>query len=85
MFVGYNFNIPSVLAAKFEWNDEKLYSQIQDLKKTNPELKTLLAVGGWNHESFSSPFSQMVATEAKRKVSLSLLVSWLCMLCSVVF
>ena len=37
--------------AMYEWNDDKLYAQVQDLKKVNPELKTLLAIGGWNHEN----------------------------------
>ena len=37
--------------AMYEWNDDKLYAQVQDLKKANPALKTLLAIGGWNHEN----------------------------------
>ncbi|XP_072223953.1 acidic mammalian chitinase-like [Leuresthes tenuis] len=32
----------------FEWNDETLYKSFNGLKTRNPELKTLLAVGGWN-------------------------------------
>ncbi|KAI0227434.1 Acidic mammalian chitinase [Lamellibrachia satsuma] len=37
-----------------EWNDDStpemkgMYEQLNDLKTTNPYLKTLLAVGGWN-------------------------------------
>ncbi|XP_047609878.1 chitotriosidase-1 isoform X4 [Phacochoerus africanus] len=31
-----------------EWNDEALYKDFNGLKKMNPKLKTLLAVGGWN-------------------------------------
>ena len=55
--------------AKYEWNDEKMYQDFNGLKKTNPSLKTLLAVGGWEHEKKAvSPFSRMVATAAKRKV-----------------
>ena len=37
------------------------------LKKKNPALKTLLAVGGWTHEEKDSPFSKMVATAAGMK------------------
>ena len=37
------------------------------LKKKNPALKTLLAVGGWTHEEMDSPFSKMVATAAGMK------------------
>ena len=55
----------SILAAKHEWNDDLLYSQVQALKQANPNLKTLLAVGGWNHENVWSPFSDMVSTAAK--------------------
>ena len=35
----------------FEWNDDKMYARIMDLKKINPKLIILLAVGGWSHES----------------------------------
>ncbi|XP_033733481.1 probable chitinase 10 [Pecten maximus] len=31
--------------------DENLYKEINDLKKVNPKLKTMLAVGGWTQES----------------------------------
>ena len=52
----------------FEWNDDEMYVKFNDLKKQNPALKTLLAVGGWNHESGDvSPFSRMVSTAANRK------------------
>ena len=55
--------------AMFEWNDDQLYPRFNALKSKNPELRTLLAVGGWNHENFDSPFSKMVKTQATRKVS----------------
>jgi len=54
--------------AMFEWNDDQLYPRFNNLKKKNPGLKTLLAVGGWNHENYNSPFSRMVKTAASRKV-----------------
>ena len=55
--------------AMFEWNDDKMYARVNDLKKKNPELKTLLAIGGWNHENGAvSKFSRMVSTAASRKV-----------------
>ena len=54
---------------KYEWNDEQLYAELQGLKRTNPELQTLLAVGGWTHEGGDvSPFSRMVSTPANRTV-----------------
>ncbi|KAJ0037002.1 hypothetical protein NQD34_005679 [Periophthalmus magnuspinnatus] len=47
-----------------EWNDLDMYKLFSGLKQRNPNLKTLLAVGGWN---FGSPrFTAMVSTEASR-------------------
>ena len=50
----------------YEWNDPEMYEQFNALKNTNPDLKTLLAVGGWNFGS--EGFSQMVASQANRAV-----------------
>ena len=41
------------------------YERFNDLKKINPNLKTLLAVGGWNLAS--TPFTKMVATAESRQ------------------
>ncbi|CAG2218681.1 E3.2.1.14 [Mytilus edulis] len=55
----------------FEWNDEStpwmkgMYAKFNDLKTQNPNLKTLIAVGGWTLGS--KPFSKMVATDANRR------------------
>ena len=55
--------------AMFEWNDDKMYKKVNTLKHKNWYLKTLLAVGGWRHETGAvSPFSRMVSTAANRKV-----------------
>jgi len=35
----------------YEWNDDKMYPRMIKLKEKNPDLKILLAVGGWNHEN----------------------------------
>ena len=42
-----------------------MYERTTDLKKINPNLKILIAVGGWNFGS--GPFSDMVNNEALRK------------------
>ena len=64
----------------YEWNDDKLYERFNNLKNQNPDLRTLLAVGGWNHENTNSPFSKMVKTAASRKVfidsSIAMLRKW---------
>ena len=55
--------------AMYEWNDDIMYTRVNALKKKNPELKTMLAIGGWNHENGAvSKFSRMVSTAANRKV-----------------
>lgn len=59
------------LLTSFEWNDEStewsigMYQRVINMKQQNPNLKILLAVGGWNHNSM--PFSNMVRDERKRK------------------
>ena len=45
------------------------------MKKTNPNLKTLLAVGGWNAGSL--PFSDLVATKARRKTFINTTIAFL--------
>ena len=48
--------------------DETLYGEVDRLKQKNPNLKTLLAVGGWSHEGDAvSPFSRMVSSAGNRK------------------
>uniref|UniRef100_A0A672J9N9 Acidic mammalian chitinase n=1 Tax=Salarias fasciatus TaxID=181472 RepID=A0A672J9N9_SALFA len=47
-----------------EWNDDVLYKSFNGLKQRNPNLKTLLAVGGWNFGS--QKFTNMVSTQANR-------------------
>uniref|UniRef100_A0A3B4B7Q0 chitinase n=1 Tax=Periophthalmus magnuspinnatus TaxID=409849 RepID=A0A3B4B7Q0_9GOBI len=61
----YAFSIinPKNELVTYEWNDETLYKTFNGLK-SNPGLKTLLAVGGWN---FGSTFSIMVSTPANRQ------------------
>ncbi|GFO03262.1 chitinase [Plakobranchus ocellatus] len=67
----YSFaNLVNNRLVPFEWNDESTdhrlghYEQVTDLKKENPELKVLLAVGGWTMGS--NPFTEMVATPETR-------------------
>uniref|UniRef100_A0A3Q3WS32 Acidic mammalian chitinase n=1 Tax=Mola mola TaxID=94237 RepID=A0A3Q3WS32_MOLML len=47
-----------------EWNDEELYTSFNGLKQSNANLKTLLAVGGWNFGTVK--FTTMVSTQANR-------------------
>ncbi|XP_062283289.1 acidic mammalian chitinase-like isoform X1 [Scomber scombrus] len=47
-----------------EWNDDQLYKSFNDHKQRNPNLKTLLAVGGWNFGT--QKFTTMVSSPANR-------------------
>ncbi|XP_029994665.1 acidic mammalian chitinase-like [Sphaeramia orbicularis] len=47
-----------------EWNDDELYKSFNGLKQRNPNLKTLLAIGGWNFGT--QKFTSMVSTQANR-------------------
>ena len=55
----------------YEWNDEStpwsrgMYEKFTKLKDRNPNLKTMIAVGGW--KMGSKGFSHMVANETTRK------------------
>ncbi|XP_029013331.2 probable chitinase 10 [Betta splendens] len=49
----------------YEWNDDILYKAFNDLKHRNPELKTLLAVGGWNFGT--AQFTIMASSPANRQ------------------
>jgi len=66
----------------YEWNDDKMYPRMMANKKKNPNLKVLLAVGGWNHENGNGQgkFSTMVNSDSNRKAfiesSISLLRKW---------
>ncbi|XP_069125631.1 acidic mammalian chitinase-like [Argopecten irradians] len=61
--------------ATYEWNDGQLYAEFNDLKKQNPNLKTLLAVGGWNQAS--THFSPMVTNPATRAKFVSTSITFL--------
>ncbi|CAI9716942.1 probable chitinase 10 [Octopus vulgaris] len=55
-----------------EWNDfstkksKGMYEKVNDLKKSNAQLKTLLSLGGW--AMGTQPFTEMAATANTRKV-----------------
>lgn len=48
-----------------EWNDEQMFKKFQQIKQSNPQLKTLIGVGGWN--AGSSEFTKMVENQSNRQ------------------
>ncbi|XP_078496691.1 acidic mammalian chitinase-like [Lissotriton helveticus] len=59
----------------FEWNDDVLYVEYNDLKKVNTNLVTLLAVGGWNFDI--QKFTGMVASATNRKIFIDSVIAHL--------
>jgi len=64
----------------FEWNDVKdwgkgMYERMMDQKTAHPNLKVLLAVGGWNMGS--APFTAVVDTAATRKAFIDYAIQFL--------
>ncbi|KAM4795860.1 chitinase-3-like protein 2 [Rhinophrynus dorsalis] len=52
--------------APYEFNDEELYQQINNLKNQNPQLLTLLAIGGWNFGT--KKFTDMASSATNREI-----------------
>jgi chitinase len=50
-----------------DWADIGLggYQTFTGLKNQNPNLKTLIALGGWNDSAFSTQYSELVADPVK--------------------
>ncbi|XP_012938466.1 chitotriosidase-1, partial [Aplysia californica] len=65
----------------YEWNDDStewkkgMYERMMKLKVENPNLKILLAVGGWTMSS--PPFARMVATPQTRQTFISTSITFL--------
>ena len=70
-----------------EWNDQNvLYPQVQALKKINPNLRTLLSIGGWGFNDPQDPsgigtntyhlFSQMASSKDSRTQFIQSAVSY---------
>uniref|UniRef100_A0A2K5KY86 Acidic mammalian chitinase n=1 Tax=Cercocebus atys TaxID=9531 RepID=A0A2K5KY86_CERAT len=59
-----------------EWNDVTLYQAFNGLKNKNRQLKTLLAIGGWNFGT--APFTAMVSTSENRQTFITSVVKFLC-------
>ncbi|KAM4699628.1 acidic mammalian chitinase-like [Discoglossus pictus] len=58
-----------------EWNDVNLYKSFQNLKKQNRNLKTLLAIGGWNFGT--KHFTSMVSTAQNRQTFITSVINFL--------
>ncbi|XP_014390101.1 PREDICTED: acidic mammalian chitinase isoform X2 [Myotis brandtii] len=58
-----------------EWNDVTLYQAFNGLKNKNSQLKTLLAIGGWNFGT--APFTAMVSTPENRQTFIASVIRFL--------
>ncbi|XP_051004163.1 chitotriosidase-1 [Acomys russatus] len=58
-----------------EWNDQLFYQELNGLKKMNPKLKTLLAVGGGSFGT--QKFTDMVATASNRQTFVNSVIRFL--------
>ncbi|KAE8623449.1 hypothetical protein XENTR_v10005612 [Xenopus tropicalis] len=61
--------------APYEWNDDVLYKQYNALKQQNPNLVTLLAIGGWNFGT--QKFTEMVSSAGNRKIFIDSVIEYL--------
>ncbi|XP_048467780.1 acidic mammalian chitinase-like [Rhincodon typus] len=59
----------------YEWNDEPMFKRFNDLKIRNNNLKTLLAIGGWNFGT--TRFTNVVATDEARTTFINSAISFL--------
>ncbi|NXJ79323.1 CHIA chitinase, partial [Trogon melanurus] len=70
-FAGMNNNEITTI----EWNDQTLYASFNGLKNKNSNLKTLLAIGGWNFGT--AKFSTMVSTPENRQTFIKSVIKFL--------
>ncbi|XP_013409193.1 acidic mammalian chitinase-like [Lingula anatina] len=61
--------------APYEYNDNVLYKELEALKRQNPRLKTLLAIGGWNAGVL--PFTQIVRSPQSRRAFITQAIQYL--------
>uniref|UniRef100_A0A2I3H3Y2 Acidic mammalian chitinase n=2 Tax=Nomascus leucogenys TaxID=61853 RepID=A0A2I3H3Y2_NOMLE len=64
------------LITTIEWDDVTLYQAFNGLKNKNSQLKTLLAIGGWNFGT--ALFTAMVSTPENRQTFITSVIKFMC-------
>ncbi|KAF1939360.1 hypothetical protein EJ02DRAFT_504870 [Clathrospora elynae] len=80
LFFSFAFIMPDFQIVGMDNLPDKLFTDFTNLKKKNPALKMVIAIGGWTHNDpgpLQKVFSNMVSTKANRSKFIGNLMSFL--------
>ncbi|CAI0650579.1 unnamed protein product [Colletotrichum noveboracense] len=80
LYFSFAFIMPDLQIVGMDNLPDKLFTDFTDLKKKNPALKMIIAIGGWTHNDpgpLQKVFSNMVSTKANRSKFIGNLMSFL--------
>ncbi|KAK2052280.1 glycoside hydrolase, partial [Colletotrichum caudatum] len=80
LYFSFAFIMPDLQIVGMDNLPDKLFTDFTNLKKKNPALKMIIAIGGWTHNDpgpLQKVFSNMVSTKANRSKFIGNLMSFL--------